>query len=66
MSNSFFCKRTNDIEVKAKKLTAQKTDKSRTSQETLLFYDWFISILNLLHASVSFDPLYLLQRIVFC
>ena len=53
----FFYKRTNNIEVKTLKLPAKKTNKPPTSQETLLFYDWLVSILNSLHASVCFDRL---------
>ena len=53
MSNSFY-KRTNNIEVKNTKLPAEKTNKPRTSQETFSFCDWSVSILNSLHALVSF------------
>ena len=49
-----FYKRTNNIEVKNTKLPAEKTNKPRTSQETLSFCDWSVSILNSLHALVSF------------
>ena len=65
MSN-FFYKRTNNIEVKNTKLPAEKTNKPRTSQETLSFYDWLVSIVNSLHLSLRFDHLRLLHGTVFC
>ena len=65
MSN-FFYKRTNNIEVKNTKLPAEKTNKPRTSQETLSFYDWLLAILNYLHACVCFDRVCLSLGIVFC
>ena len=52
----FLHKRTNNVEVKTK-LPAEKTIEPRTSQDTLSFYDWLVSILNSLHASVCFDRL---------
>ena len=64
MSN-FFYKRTNNIEVKNTKLPAEKTNKPRTSQETLSFYDWLVSILTSLHLSLHFDHLRLLHGTVF-
>ena len=64
MSN-FFYKRTNNIEVKNTKLPAEKTNKPRTSQETLSFHDWLVSILTSLHLSLHFDHLRLLHGTVF-
>ena len=52
----FLYKQTNNVEVKTK-LPAEKTIEPRTSQDTLSFYDWLVSILNSLHASVCFDRL---------
>ena len=42
-------KRTNNIEVKPQ-TSCRENKQTRTSQETLPFYDWLLSILNSLHA----------------
>lgn len=49
-SNIFFLIMTQLHSSKNTKLTAEKINKPRTSQEILSFYDWPVSILNLLHA----------------
>ena len=59
-------KQTNNIEVKTQNLLHRKQTNLGPLRKLCYFYDWFISILNLLHASVCFDHLHLSQGIVFC